>query len=394
MDHDHPSLFFYGTLCHRPLLDRILGHDRARTTPATLSGWRAVTAGEAEFPVLLQEAGAEAHGLLVEGLDAADRARLDFYELGYGYRHEPVTVATASGLRNALAYVAPDGAYPRGKDWDLAKWEQVWGDIVTETAAECMGFYGRISAEELVAPYATMLVRAASRLRARAGTAPATLRRPGGSAEVAISDLRRPYLGYFMVEEQDLSIPRFDGGLSPVVTRAAFVAGDAVTVLPWDPVRDRVLLVEQFRFAPHVRGDAHPFTLEAVAGRIDPGETPEDAARREAMEEAGLDLGPLARVAAYYPSPGAVTEHLTSFVAQADLPDGTGGLGGLADESEDIRAHVISFDRLMALVASGEVGNGPLILTALWLRTERERLRAEWRAAGRPDYRGEEGQGD
>jgi nudix-type nucleoside diphosphatase (YffH/AdpP family) len=378
MDHDPASLFFYGTLCHRPLLEAILGHDRARTSPATLSGWRTVTAGGAEFPVLLPEAGAEARGLLVEGLDGTDRARLDFYELGYGYRHVPVTVSTAQGPRQALAYVAPEGAYPRGPDWNLTAWAPVWGDIVTETAHECMGWFGRISAEDLVAPYATMLVRAASRLRARADAAPATLRRSGGGAETVVSALRRPYLGYFMVEEQDLSIPRFDGGSSPVVTRAAFVTGDAVTVLPWDPVRDRVLLVEQFRFAPHVRGDGHPFSLEAVAGRVDPGETPEVAARREAMEEAGLALGRMVRAASYYPSPGAVTEHLTSFVAQADLPDSAGGLGGLEHEAEDIRAHVIPFERLMALVASGEVGNGPLILTALWLRAERDRLKAEW----------------
>lgn len=381
MNDDPPPLFFYGTLCHRPLLARILGHDRARAIPAILADWRAVTAGEAEFPVLLPEAGAKAHGLLVEGLDASDRARLDFYELGYGYRHVPVTVATTAGDRLALAYVAPPGAYPRGKDWDLAAWQRVWGEIVTEAAKECMGFFGRISAADLVAPYATMLVRAASRLRARAEAAPSTLRRPGGGSEVVVSILRRPYLGYFMVEEQDLSIPRFDGGLSPVVTRAAFVAGDAVTVLPWDPRRDRVLLVEQFRFAPYVRGDCHPFSLEAVAGRIDPGETPEAAARREAQEEAGLELGRFVQVAAYYPSPGAVTEHLTSFVACADLPDGLAGHGGLAEEAEDIRVHVIPFSRLMDLVATGEVGNAPLILTALWLARERDRLRADWSAA-------------
>ncbi len=380
MDPRTAPMFFYGTLCHRPLLDIVLGHDRARTEPARLADWRAVTAGGAEFPVLLPDPGGQAPGLLVEGLDADDRARLDFYELGYGYRHVAVTVATARGRRAALAYVAPEDTYPRGPDWDLAGWTAVWGEIVTETARECMGWFGRIPPEDLVAPYATMLVRAASRLRARTEDAPTTLRRPGGGAEVRTTALRRPYLGYFMVEEQDLSLPLFDGGRSPVVTRAAFVAGDAVTVLPWDPARDRVLLVEQFRFAPHVRGDRHPFTLEAVAGRIDPGETPEAAARREAREEASLELGPMVQVAAYYPSPGALTEHLTSFVARADLPDTAAGLGGLAGEAEDIRAHVIAFDRLMHLVATGEVGNGPLILTALWLARERERLRADWAA--------------
>jgi 8-oxo-dGTP pyrophosphatase MutT (NUDIX family) len=115
--------------------------------------------------------------------------------------------------------------------------------------------------------------------------------------------------------------------------------------------------------------------LEAIAGRVDPGETPQEAARREAVEEAGLALGELLEVASYYPSPGAKAEYLYSYVALTDLPDGTGGTFGLATEAEDIRSHLISFDQLMALVRSGEAANAPLILTALWLERERSRLR-------------------
>jgi 8-oxo-dGTP pyrophosphatase MutT (NUDIX family) len=115
--------------------------------------------------------------------------------------------------------------------------------------------------------------------------------------------------------------------------------------------------------------------LEAIAGRVDPGETPQEAARREAVEEAGLALGELLEVASYYPSPGAKAEYLYSYVALTDLPDGTAGTFGLATEAEDIRGHLISFDQLMALVRSGEAANAPLILSALWLERERSRLR-------------------
>ena len=149
-----------------------------------------------------------------------------------------------------------------------------------------------------------------------------------------------------------------------------------MTVLPYDPVRDRVLLVEQFRAGPYARGDANPWQLEAIAGRIDPGEGPEEAARREAVEEAGLQLGALLPVAAYYPTPGAKTEYLYSYVALCDLPDGSAGVFGVASEAEDIRGHLLAFDALMALVASGEASNAPLILTALWLQRERARLRS------------------
>ena len=186
---------------------------------------------------------------------------------------------------------------------------------------------------------------------------------------------REPYARFFAVEEYDLAFRQFDGGLGPVVTRAVFVSGDAVTVLPYDPLRDRVLVVEQFRSGPFGRGDANPWQLEAIAGRIDAGETAEEAARREAVEEAGLTLGALEKVAEYYPTPGICAEFLYSYVAICELPDGSAGVFGVEGEAEDIRGHLIGFSDLMALVASGEVGNAPLILTALWLQRERARLR-------------------
>ena len=185
-----------------------------------------------------------------------------------------------------------------------------------------------------------------------------------------------PYAHFFAVEEYDLRYRRFDGALSPVINRAAFVSGDAATVLPYDPVRDRVMVVEQFRVGPFARGDANPWMIEAIAGRVDPFETPEQCARREAAEEAGLSLHDLIEVARYYPSPGAKTEYLYSYVALCDLPDDTPRLGGEAAEAEDIRAHVIPFDRLMEIVRLPEGGNGPLILTAMWLAANRDRLRA------------------
>ncbi|MDP2740185.1 MAG: NUDIX hydrolase [Pseudorhodobacter sp.] len=116
--------------------------------------------------------------------------------------------------------------------------------------------------------------------------------------------------------------------------------------------------------------------LEAIAGRIDPGEDPTDCARREALEEAGLTLGALLAVANYYPSPGTMTEYLYSYVALCDLPDGVAGTFGLASEAEDIRGHLLPYDDFMALVASGEVNNAPLLLSALWLARARDRLRA------------------
>lgn len=239
-------------------------------------------------------------------------------------------------------------------------------------AQAVMAGFGHLSPDAVRARLGSLRVAAASAARA-ADAAGRGLR--AGSGEVALHARRPSHAGFFGLDVLDLAHRRFDGAMSPNLRREVFVSGDAVTVLPYDPIRDRVLVVEQFRAGPLGRGDPLPWQLEAIAGRIDPGETPEDCARREAVEEAGLYLGRLEKVADYYPSPGAMTEFIYSFVALCDLPDSSAGVFGQIDEAEDIRGQILPFEALMAAVAGGEVANAPLILTALWLQRERGRLR-------------------
>ncbi|MEM6482690.1 MAG: NUDIX hydrolase, partial [Pseudomonadota bacterium] len=150
---------------------------------------------------------------------------------------------------------------------------------------------------------------------------------------------------------------------------------DAALVLPYDPVLDRLLLVEQFRMGPFGRGDPKPWVLEPVAGRVDPGETPETCAARECVEEAHLSLKALEHISSHYCSPGCSTEVFHCFVGLCNLEARNGGLGGLEVEHEDIATHVMSFDDAMALTQNGEINIGPLLLMLLWLQRERPRLR-------------------
>jgi len=283
-------------------------------------------------------------------------ARLDWLMAVMGL----VPAAVSTGQGRVVAYVAKSSPRP-----------QVTVDpgVLGEAMSELMACKGRFSPSGSFARLDQILVRAASRHRAR--TAPAV---PAIDAAAQVAQTRYPYMNYFTLVEQDIAFPRFDGTLSNAVTRAAFVSGDAVTVLPYDPPRDRVLMIEQFRFGPWLRGSGNPWCIEAIAGRIDPGETPEQAARREAVEEAGLTLGRFHSVGNYYPSPGAVTEYLYSYVAEADLPDGCEGLGGVEGEHEDIRSMIWSFDELMHAVRTGRLDNGPALMSALWLQAHRTRL--------------------
>lgn len=368
-------LFVYGTLRHAPLLAVVSGADALAALPACLPGHATRWAAGEAFPLIVPEAGAAASGLLLEGLSDEHAARLDFYEIVHGYDVGLRRVEGPGGPVEARVYLPPEGHWQPGARFALDAWASRYGAAVTAAAVEVMAARGRLAPAAIRARYPQILVRAASRLRAAAAPAPARLRRTARSGDVVPLALRQPYAGFFAVEEEELRHRRFDGTMSVPLTRAAFVSGDAATVLPWDPVRDRVLVVEQFRMGPRARGDANPWVLEPVAGRVDPFETPADCARREAREEAGIEIGRLIALPGHYPSPGAKSEFVHGFVGLADLPDGCAGLGGLACEGEDIRAHLLALDDLLALIETGEVQGGPLILAALWLARHRERLR-------------------
>ncbi len=366
--------FLFGTLRHRPLLERVLGGP-ADTCAATLPGHAVMRAAGQSFPILVADPGATADGVLLR-TDDAGAARLRLYEEGYEYALRDVRVQTAAGPVAAQVFAADDSPLQAEAPWSLDVWAARYAPATVEAVDEVLDLARNFTPAVQQARYPMVLVRADSALRARANPAPATLRRTPQAEDLCVDTLRRPYAWFFGVEEADLRFRRFDGGLSPRVTRAGFVVGDAVTVLPYDPVTDRVMLVEQYRFGPHLRGDPNPWSLEPIAGRIDPGEDPETAARRESTEEAGLTLRQLCPVARCYPSPGAVTEYIFMYVGLADLSAADEGVGGAEAEAEDIRAHVIGFDRLMALVSSGEAENGPLLATAFWLALHRAELRA------------------
>ena len=365
-------VFLFGTLRDAALRRVVLGAD-VPVRQATVPGAAAHKVARGDWPVLVEAAGGRAEGLIA-ALPAEALARADWYEGLFGYVRRRVPAETAEGTLEAQAWCPPEPP-PTDGAWDLAVWQARHGPLARAAAEEALALRGQRPDGETARRWPMIRARAQARLNA-ARPAPTTLRRSAGRGDVEVAERRTCYADFFSVEEYDLRHVTFGGGMSERITRTAFVSADAVTVLPYDPARDRVMVIEQFRAGPFARGDAEPWSLEAIAGRIDPGEGPEQAARREAREEAGLALGRLIRLGGYYPTPGAKTEFLHSYIGLAELPDGAAGLGGVADEHEDIRAHVIGFDRLMELVDTGEANNAPLILSALALAARRDGLRA------------------
>lgn len=171
------------------------------------------------------------------------------------------------------------------------------------------------------------------------------------------------YQGFFKLKSCTVAHERFDGG-QLTVTREYLERGDAVAVLLHDPVRDQVLLIEQFRVGPVVRDD-HPWLIEIVAGMLDEGEDAEACARRECIEEAGYAPGELRPLGSYYVSPGGTSERIFLYMAEVDAGQPVGRGGGLDHEHEDIRVFWLERAEAMAWVRQGRIHSGAPMLALL-----------------------------
>lgn len=198
-------------------------------------------------------------------------------------------------------------------------------------------------------------------------------------ADVEIVEKSTPFQGYFRIDRYRLRHKLFAGGWSKVFSREVFERGHAVAVLPYDPVRDEVVLIEQFRAGAYAAGRG-PWLVELVAGIIDPGEEPESVARREAREEAGLEVRALEPVADYLASPGGMSHWVKVFVGQVDAA-GVGGIHGLADEHEDIRVEALPLRDGFDLIAKGRICDAATIIPLQWLLLNRDDIRRRWGAA-------------
>jgi ADP-ribose pyrophosphatase len=194
--------------------------------------------------------------------------------------------------------------------------------------------------------------------------------------DVQITEVETLYSGFFSMVRYTLRHRLFAGGWSGLMKREVFERGHAVVLLPYDPVTDSVVILEQFRVGAMATSE-HPWLYELVAGIVEAGESNEDVARREAEEEAGLSLGRLEHLHSYLASPGGTTERLEIFVGEVNSVD-AGGLHGLEDEHEDIRVQVISRAQAVAMLQQGSIDNAATIIALQWLQIHGDELRQRW----------------
>jgi ADP-ribose pyrophosphatase len=194
---------------------------------------------------------------------------------------------------------------------------------------------------------------------------------------VELTDHVAAFQGYFKVGRYFFRHSLYQGGQSAVISREVFERGHAAAVLPYDPRRDEVVLIRQFRAGSYVAG-RHPWNWELVAGTFEEGETPEQLVRREAIEEADLRIGDLVPIHDVMLSPGSMSESCAVFLGRVDSAN-AGGVFGLESEGENILVKAVPFGDARAMMERDEIDNAVAVIGLQWLALHRDGIRGRWR---------------
>jgi ADP-ribose pyrophosphatase len=193
-----------------------------------------------------------------------------------------------------------------------------------------------------------------------------------------IIDEAMPFKGFFNVKTYTLQHTLYAGGWSQPVQREVFHRGNCVAILLYDAVRDEVVIIEQFRAgAVLTEKQEDAWLLEIVAGAMEDGETAEEVARREALEEAGCEVDEVLKINEFFTSPGGTSECLELFCGKVDAST-IGGIHGLDHEDEDIAVSTMKFDAVWELLQQGRIVSAIPIIAIQWLYINRDMLRQRW----------------
>lgn len=197
--------------------------------------------------------------------------------------------------------------------------------------------------------------------------------------DVEIVEAATPFRRYLRVDTFRFRHRLFSGEWSATRAYDVLKRGRAVAIILYDPDCDSVVLVEQFRL-PALLAGSSPWQLEAAAGMIDTGESPEAVAIRETREETGLTLiGEPIAMQRYLPSSGGSDESVVLFCGRVDSSS-AGGVHGLAEEHEDIRVVVKTLAEIEAVLDAGAIESGHTLIALYWLLRHRDDLRRQWTA--------------
>jgi ADP-ribose pyrophosphatase len=201
------------------------------------------------------------------------------------------------------------------------------------------------------------------------------------SPDIIVESDETVWKGRFSLDIVKFRHRRFDGSFSGTRTWELLRRGKAAAVLPYDPVADMVVVIEQFRLPAYAAG-LNPVMVELAAGLVDGSDTPEATILRESREEMGLEVDSLEKIGDFLLTPGGCDELCTLFAGRVGLPplgpDGYIGTGGLAREQEDILVRALPATEVIEKAIAGAYPNSVATIGLLWFAARREWLRTKW----------------
>ena len=188
--------------------------------------------------------------------------------------------------------------------------------------------------------------------------------------KVSIEQKRYIFDDFFKVEEAYLRFEQFNGEMSPRIRRLNMERGNSVAIVILNKDTGNLILGTQFRYPTYQNGDG--WTIEIIAGMVDPGETPEQTLRRELEEEIGLRIETFESLAVFYPSPGGSSEQVYLYYAEVSGEHAKyKQTGGLLSHGEDVKAIELSLQDALAKVKAGEIVDAKTIIGIYWLENRR-----------------------
>ena len=181
--------------------------------------------------------------------------------------------------------------------------------------------------------------------------------------------------GFLTLARHSIRHESYLGGWCPEIQRERLEGLCAVQVLMYDPQRDEVVMVEQFRVGTMGQLE-EPWILEPVGGFKEPDEIPELVARREALEETNCELQELLHIGDFFVSPGLSSELIHLYCARVDS-SGAGGVHGLAHEGEEVKVVVMPAQQVIDELF-GRINSTSAIVATQWFAANRDQLRERW----------------
>ena len=183
-------------------------------------------------------------------------------------------------------------------------------------------------------------------------------------SEFIINKKKKLHDGFFKLHEINFNHKKHNGKWNQNVSREIFSGAHVSTLLPYDPIKKKILLLKQFR-AGVIARNYDPLTTEIVAGIIDEGETPEQAAIRECLEETGCKVKKLINIYSYFPAPGSSESYYHLFLGEINSFEGERILGQ-DDENEDILVKSFDLEEVKDLLNNNKIINGVTLIALQW----------------------------